>query len=229
MASISGIPHKAPTANKKAEKREIAKAKILNATLDIIARNGLAALSHRTIANEAGVQLAMTTYYFGTLENLIEAAFDLHLERERPWRDEIARRAEALYHRFISTSTGAFADNPGELEDFAEALADEIVEIIYEESTVKKNMISAECQFAFEQNLPEALARKVRALDNSLWDIAEVSCRRLGSSAPRIDGRLLVFTMRELQLMAVRSSVLPDKGMMRACIGRLLRGFQLQS
>ncbi|WOX04321.1 TetR/AcrR family transcriptional regulator [Microbulbifer pacificus] len=218
--------HKA-AGNKKAEKREIAKGKILHATLDLIADEGLASLSHRNIAKAAGVQLAMTTYYFGTLENLIESAFDLHVERVQPWRDEIEQRADDCYRQFALTSGGG--ETPVEdMDAYVEALTALVVEIIFEEATEKKKMISAECQFVFAQYLPDALDKKVRALDESLWDIAEKSCRRLGSSSPRVDGQLLLFTMRELQLISVRSRFPPDLEMMTSCVGRLLRGFQLQ-
>ncbi|WP_105102320.1 TetR/AcrR family transcriptional regulator [Microbulbifer pacificus] len=235
MVSSSGTEQKTSdrserkaASNKKAEKREIAKGKILNATLNLIAEDGLSSLSHRNIAKAAGVQLAMTTYYFGTLEKLIESAFDLHCARVRPWREEIVQRADATYRQFTADSDPGSHTPVEDVEAFTEALTALIVEIIFEEATEKAKMISAECQFAFAQNLPEPLRGKVRALDESLWDIAEISCRRLGSSAPRVDGQLLLFTMRELELMSVKSHFPPDRAMMSACIGRLLRGFQWQ-
>ena len=237
MVSTSGTEQRTSTgsdrklvSNKKAEKREIAKGKILHATLDLIADEGLASLSHRNIAKAAGVQLAMTTYYFGTLENLIESAFDLHVDRVQPWRNEIEHRADEVYRHFAPTSdiSSVTPVDDADGEAFAEALTAQIVEIIFEEATEKKKMISAECQFIFAQYLPESLDKKVRALDESLWDIAEKSCRRLGSSRPRVDGQLLLFTMRELQLISVRSRFPPDREMMTSCIGRLLRGCQFQ-
>ncbi|HEY8569936.1 TetR/AcrR family transcriptional regulator [Microbulbifer sp.] len=237
MVSSSGTEQKTSdrserkaAGNKKAEKREIAKGKILHATLDLIADEGLASLSHRNIAKAAGVQLAMTTYYFGTLENLIESAFDLHAERIQPWRDEIEQRGDDCYRQFAPTSDSSAVVPVAEAEAdaFVQALTALIVEIIFEEATVKKKMISAECQFVFAQYLPDALDKKVRALDESLTDIAEKSCRRLGSSSPRVDGELLRFTMRQLELSSVRSRFPPDLEMMTASIGRLLRGFQLQ-
>ena len=44
---------------------------ILEATLRIIRRGGLRAISHRAVAAEASVPLAATTYYFRDLEDLI--------------------------------------------------------------------------------------------------------------------------------------------------------------
>jgi TetR/AcrR family transcriptional regulator, regulator of biofilm formation and stress response len=50
---------------------------ILEATLRILRDHGLEALTHRAVAREAGVSLALTTYHFATKENLIAEALDL--------------------------------------------------------------------------------------------------------------------------------------------------------
>lgn len=51
-------------------------AHILDAAVRLIAADGLAGLSIRSVANEAGVSLAQVQYYFGSKDALIEAAFD---------------------------------------------------------------------------------------------------------------------------------------------------------
>lgn len=48
---------------------------LLEATLRIIARDGIRSVKHRAIAKEAGVPLAATTYYFHDIESLICDAF----------------------------------------------------------------------------------------------------------------------------------------------------------
>ncbi len=50
---------------------------ILEAALRILRDDGLAALTHRAVAREAGVSLALTSYHFATKENLISEALDL--------------------------------------------------------------------------------------------------------------------------------------------------------
>lgn len=55
--------------------------KILEATLVIIAREGMRGVRHRAVATEAEVPLAATTYYFKTLEELITDAFTHWAER----------------------------------------------------------------------------------------------------------------------------------------------------
>jgi AcrR family transcriptional regulator len=49
--------------------------KILDATLRVIAREGVRGTTHRAIASEADVQLSLTTYYFKDLNELISLAF----------------------------------------------------------------------------------------------------------------------------------------------------------
>jgi DNA-binding transcriptional regulator YbjK len=56
--------------------------KILDATLSVIAREGVRATTHRAIAKEAGVQLSLTTYYFRDLNELISLAFQSFMDRD---------------------------------------------------------------------------------------------------------------------------------------------------
>jgi DNA-binding transcriptional regulator YbjK len=54
--------------------------RILDATLDVIAADGLDAVRHRRVAELAGVSLGSTTYHFASRDDLIEAAFQLYLD-----------------------------------------------------------------------------------------------------------------------------------------------------
>jgi TetR/AcrR family transcriptional regulator, regulator of biofilm formation and stress response len=59
------------------------RARILQATLELIKTEGVAGVSYRGVAAQAGVPLGSMTYYFPTLEGLIVDAFDStrsHLE-----------------------------------------------------------------------------------------------------------------------------------------------------
>ena len=52
------------------ERRE----RILRATLAVIARSGIGAVTHRSVAEEAGVPLGSLTYWFGTKDDLLREA-----------------------------------------------------------------------------------------------------------------------------------------------------------
>ena len=47
------------------------------ATLRVLRDEGIGSLTHRAVAREAGVSLALTTYHFATKENLIAEALNL--------------------------------------------------------------------------------------------------------------------------------------------------------
>lgn len=50
--------------------------RIITAALAVIGRQGLSGLTHRAVAAEAAVPLGSTTYYFATLDDLLEAALE---------------------------------------------------------------------------------------------------------------------------------------------------------
>ncbi len=62
--------------------------KILDATLSVIARDGVGGTTHRAIAKEAGVQLSLTTYYFRDLNELISLAFRSFMDRDHDAMNE---------------------------------------------------------------------------------------------------------------------------------------------
>lgn len=209
--------------NKKAEKRELAKNKILTATLEMIAETGLASLSHRAIAGAAGVQLAMTTYYFGTLDNIIECAFDAFVQQTQGNRERVGVAADSIYQRYAEQ--GAIEDN---LSGYIADLAELLTAYIDTEVVEHRRQLAVQCQFAFEQNLSESLALKVRALNESLFDIAERTTTRLGSAEPRVDAQLLVHVVRQYELASVSAGGSYDRAQIHLGITRLLTGFSLQ-
>jgi TetR/AcrR family transcriptional regulator, regulator of biofilm formation and stress response len=78
-----------PTRQARGERRRRA---ILEAALRVIGERGVDAVSHRTVADEAGVPLASTTYYFESLDDVLEGALELFV-------DEEAARLTALVER----------------------------------------------------------------------------------------------------------------------------------
>jgi DNA-binding transcriptional regulator YbjK len=55
---------------------------LLEATLKIIEDEGLEGVTHRRVADAAGVPLAATTYYFSSKEDLMQAAMETLIARE---------------------------------------------------------------------------------------------------------------------------------------------------
>jgi len=66
---------------KKRSKGEITRERILIATIEILALNGIKGTTHRAIASHADLQLSLTTYYFKDIQELTYQAFSLNSTR----------------------------------------------------------------------------------------------------------------------------------------------------
>ncbi|MCU1451081.1 MAG: transcriptional regulator, TetR family, partial [Acidimicrobiales bacterium] len=55
---------------------------ILRATLTVIGRGGVGAVTHRSVAEEAGVPLGSMTYYFASKQELLREALRLHVRED---------------------------------------------------------------------------------------------------------------------------------------------------
>lgn len=96
----------AATAPARSEQGAERRAAILESTVRLLVRDGLAAVTHRAVAREAGVPLAATTYYFESKDELVTEALAILVA------DEIARvseRAAALGEDISSPSRSAAA------------------------------------------------------------------------------------------------------------------------
>jgi DNA-binding transcriptional regulator YbjK len=71
---------------------------LLEAVLRIVAEVGADAVTHRRVAEEAGLPLASTTYWFNSKEHILTAALELAAERDTArlldYAADVARRAD---------------------------------------------------------------------------------------------------------------------------------------
>lgn len=65
---------------------------IIDAALELMAEDGLARLTHRTIAARAGVPLGSTTYYFPTLRDLVHESLVVLRQRNEAQLDSWRQR-----------------------------------------------------------------------------------------------------------------------------------------
>ena len=91
---------------------------IVAATVRVVAREGVAAVTHRRIAEEAGVSLSSTTWHFATKAEILAAALQHTAEREVTRIAAIAEHLEA--QEFDATA-------------WADALADWLLEQVTDE------------------------------------------------------------------------------------------------
>lgn len=82
--------------------------RILDAALDALAEKGADRLNQRDVAARAGVSLSAVTYFFGSKQDLISAAFDEMCSRAyRIMTDEGRERSRALIVETLSAASGS--------------------------------------------------------------------------------------------------------------------------
>ncbi len=85
---------------------------IMDAAIDLFARQGYAATSIRQIANGVGVNSAMVHYYFGSKEALLYEVMDQSLEPLAEAVSAMKQRKEAPLQDIVSLILGVFARRP---------------------------------------------------------------------------------------------------------------------
>jgi TetR/AcrR family transcriptional regulator, regulator of biofilm formation and stress response len=80
-----------PMRQERGERRRRA---ILEAALRLISERGVGAVTHRAVAEEADVPLASTTYYFDSLDDLLDGALELFVDEEAARLTALAERLE---------------------------------------------------------------------------------------------------------------------------------------
>jgi DNA-binding transcriptional regulator YbjK len=85
---------------------------LLRAAIELLGETGAKSVTHRAVAERAGLPLASTTYYFESVQQLIEEALKLH----------VAERVAEL-----QGLAGAVATGDASAQDIAERLAEALV------------------------------------------------------------------------------------------------------
>jgi TetR/AcrR family transcriptional regulator, regulator of biofilm formation and stress response len=87
---------------------------ILDATLQVIARHGVHAVTHRAVAAEGGVPLASTTYHFDSKDQLVTQTLALVIDRSVELAEQFAADPPAdpagLVDRLVAMSQAQLQD-----------------------------------------------------------------------------------------------------------------------
>lgn len=205
------------TTDKRTIKSSKTKRRILDATLELVAQHGLSYLSHRRIAERAGVRLSLTSYYFGTLNKLTEAAFDLFDEQSLVNQEYFLNLIDGVYTHCQECACG---------EEFTQMYIDTLVKRYadYFEENLKSSTVfyRVENHFIHELNFGEAIGTKVKAFNHRVQSILERVCSHLGSEQPGIDAFIIIATLRRIELDHAYSFEDFDRGLFDARLKRLL-------
>lgn len=178
-------------------KGEQTRTKILRAAQQVIAENGVGGVSHRAIAAQAGVKLSLTSYYFGSLAELLEAAWDDHRARSAPQSVAMLRRMTEIFQELLTT------DNERTRARHVLALADHLASYIAREARDRQLDLAIDCSFLFAWSLPVSLRQKVIA-HNRLWiSRIAVQLRRAGCVHPEVDAENWLAVARHCEFSQV--------------------------
>jgi DNA-binding transcriptional regulator YbjK len=149
---------------------------ILDAAIDVLGEEGLAALTHRRVAAAAGLPLAATTYWFASKEDLL-----LHAYRRAADRDmDRVRRVAA---------------DAGD-KDVADALTDVLGAELADGRTAIVACFTMWVEAARRPELREIGAEWTTAYERVIEDLL----RAAGSPEPALDARVLTATLDGLML-----------------------------
>jgi TetR/AcrR family transcriptional regulator, regulator of biofilm formation and stress response len=159
---------------------------ILRATLELIGEHGPDAVTHRAVAERAGLPLSATTYWFDSKEELLQETLLLAA------REEVERLEQLvldLAPRDLSPTVWAR----------------EISAALWEDLEAEPARPVAFYEFVLEAARRPALRDEVARWEMAQLRLAEVGLRAAGSSDPETDAMLVVATITGLVLAQLGS------------------------
>ena len=177
---------------------------ILEATLSLVGRKGAGAITHRAVAEEAGVPLAATTYYFSSKSELMREALTHAAETDRE----------------TTTTLAAALERVGSAEELATVLADHVTEWLGPGRAV----LVSHYEISLEGARRSELAAISRAWTDRYVQVLAEPLRRLGSATPERDAWILVAAFEGMVLDEL-SGPRPgfERETLRPALDRLIR------
>jgi DNA-binding transcriptional regulator YbjK len=186
----------------RAEASERVREAIVAATVRIVAREGVAAVTHRRLAAEARVSLSSTTWHFAAKADILEAALRWTARHEVARISEIADRLEGDF----------------DPEAWAQELADWLLEQVTGEREVAVALYRLQIELLGSPGAREVhreWGRSLRALGDRVLANSE-------TLTPDLDVRLVVAALDGLRLSALSSGE-GETDWLRPAVHRQLR------
>ncbi len=187
----------------RAEASKRTRAAIVAATVRIVAREGIAAVTHRRVADEAGVALSSTTWHFKAKADILEAAL----------RWTAGREVESI--RGIAARLGDAELDPS-------AWAEELGDWLVVQLTVERETVVALYRLQVELLGTAQASDLHREWGEGLRGVGARVLERSPSTTPELDVRLIVAALDGLR-MGVLSSGETDVEWIRPAVRRQLR------
>jgi DNA-binding transcriptional regulator YbjK len=177
---------------------------ILDATLTLVGRAGTGAVTHRKVAQEAGVPLAATTYYFSSKDELVREALSYAAESDRST---------------LETLTAALED-ANDVDAVASILADVVADWL----GAGRAVLVSHYEISLEGARRPELAEISRAWTDGYVRVLAAPLARLGSHDPERDA-WLVHSALDGMVLDELSGPQPgfERERLRPALERLLR------
>ena len=172
---------------------------ILEASLRIVVNEGVRAIRHRSVAKEADVPLAATTYYFKDIQELIRDTFMLYAEKAQSIVNVFARTVYEPLENADGKKLGEITTGP----KLVEVIVDQLLAYVLEKTTHNREMAVADQAFRYEALLNENLRgladQHAKAMEQKLIEFLNL----VHSSHPKEDAQILVSTLRRVEYEAL--------------------------
>ena len=182
------------TAARRATPPEAIRAAIIEATIRLIGRAGVDGVTHRAVAQEAGVSLSSTTYHYASKDEIVSEAL---------------RRVAALEIERVGRDAERLADGHPDVASIARALGDWLAEQL---EGARLLQVRAGYHLQLEVGNRPELHEINHEWALAVYGLAERVLRAAGSPRPRTDARILVNAIDGLRLEAITA---PDPGLRR--------------
>lgn len=115
-------------------KGELTRTSILQATIQVLAKNGIKGTTHRAVAQQAGIQLSLTTYYFKDIRELVREAFILHIQQQKKWFESFWQKVDGIFTSYGKTALRKKTNRLEMCAKIANVATDFIIQRINEDS-----------------------------------------------------------------------------------------------
>jgi TetR/AcrR family transcriptional regulator, regulator of biofilm formation and stress response len=155
---------------------------IIEATIRLIGRDGVDGVTHRAVAQEAGVSLSSTTYHFASKDEIV---------------DEALRRVAGIEIEHIARDAEGLADGAADVASIARALAAWLTEQVEGEGLLR-------VRAGYHLQLEAARRPELRAIHvawgQAVQDLAARVLSAAGSPRPRTDATILASAIDGMRL-----------------------------
>lgn len=172
---------------------------ILEAALRIVVRDGVRAIRHRSVAKEAQVPLAATTYYFKDIQELISDTFMLYAEKAQSIVNVFSRKMYEPLENADGKKLAELTTGP----KLVEVIVDQLLAYVLEKTLFSRDMAVADQAFRYEallnNNLRGLAGSHAQELEHKLIEFLNL----VHSSHPKEDAQILISTLRKVEYEAL--------------------------